>query len=86
MRFLDRLATQFVYLSLTTAVMRQAAEFWAAVRQAGLPTAGPQDLDADVILAAQAVSLGDPNVIVATTNLGHLRRFVAADLWTNIVP
>ena len=83
---LNRLAFRFEYLALTTAVMRQAAEFWAVVRQAGRPTAGPNDLDADVILAAQARALGDPNVIVATTNIRHLARFVPADLWTNIVP
>ena len=86
LRFLDRLAVQFQYLALTSAVMKQAAEFWAVIRQAGLPTAGPDDLDADVILAAQARALGDPNVIVATTNIRHLARFVPADLWTNIVP
>ncbi len=60
--------------------------FWAIVRNAGLPTAGPAELDGDVILAAQAASLADPQVVVATANLGHLGRFVAADLWTNIRP
>jgi hypothetical protein len=37
-----------------------------------------------MILAAQAVTLGKPNVVVATTNVGHLTRFVDADLWNNI--
>lgn len=86
LRVLDRLAGQFDYLPLTTAAMRQAAEFWATVRQAGLPTAGQGDLDADVILAAQAASLGDPAAVVATANVGHLTRFVRADLWSNITP
>lgn len=37
----------------------------------------------DAILAA---TLGDPAVIVATANLGHLARFVSAELWPNITP
>jgi hypothetical protein len=41
-------------------------------------------LDADVILAASALKY--ENVIVATSNPGHLRRFVAADRWENITP
>jgi len=39
-----------------------------------------------MILAAQALTLGDPDVIIATTNVGHLARFVPADLWQNIAP
>jgi hypothetical protein len=66
--------------------MRLAARLWADVRQRGLATADPRDLDVDVILAARAMSMGtDPaDVIVATTNPAPLTRFVAADLWTNI--
>jgi hypothetical protein len=37
-----------------------------------------------MILAAQAVTLNEPGVVVATTNIRHLSRFVAADLWSNI--
>jgi hypothetical protein len=37
-----------------------------------------------MILAAQAVSLGLPQAVIATTNVGHLSRFVQADLWQNI--
>lgn len=82
---LDGLAVRFEYLPLTTAVMRHAADLWAAARQAGQPTAAATDLDADVILAAQALSLGVP-VVVATTNVAHLSRFAPADLWQNIAP
>jgi hypothetical protein len=39
-----------------------------------------------MILAAQALTLGNPDVIIATTNVGHLGRFVPADLWQNIMP
>ena len=84
--YLDWLGNQLDYLPLTTVAMRKAAEFWAATRRVGAPTAGPNKLDGDVILAAQAVTFGDPNVIVATANVGHLSRFVAAELWQNIVP
>jgi hypothetical protein len=43
-------------------------------------------IDADVILAAQALTIGVPQVVVATTNVGHLSRFVSAELWQNISP
>jgi hypothetical protein len=39
-----------------------------------------------MILVAQAMTLGVPEVVIATTNLGHLSRFIAADLWQNIDP
>lgn len=37
-----------------------------------------------MILAGQAMSLGTGELVIATTNVGHLSRFVAADLWQNI--
>ncbi len=82
---LDNLAKFLEYLPLTTIAMRQAAQLWAQARQQGQPTAGDKTIDADMILAAQAITLGVPDV-VATTNVGHLSRFVAADLWQNILP
>jgi predicted nucleic acid-binding protein len=81
---LDALAQQLEYLALTTAAMRQAAALWAQARQQGQPTAGDNTIDADMILAAQAVTLGVGSCVIATTNLGHLSRFVPADLWQNI--
>lgn len=76
------------FLSLTTGHLEAAAQLWGQARRSGLPTADPKALDGDVILAAQALSLGipAPNLIVATTNPAHISRFVAADLWTNIQP
>ena len=81
---LDALIKQVEYLALTTSAMRQAATFWAKARQQGRPTAADPALDGDVILAAQAATLGRVEVIVATTNVRHLSRFVPAELWSDI--
>ncbi|BAY88363.1 MULTISPECIES: nuclease [unclassified Tolypothrix] len=81
---LDELAQLLEYLPITTVAMRQAAIFWAQARQQGQPTAGDKTIDGDIILVAQAVTLAIPNIVIATTNVGHLSRFVAADLWRNI--
>jgi predicted nucleic acid-binding protein len=83
---LDQLANLIEYQPLTTVVMRRAAMLWAESRQRGQPTASDAALDSDVILAAQALDLGLPKVIIATTNVGHLSRFVAAELWQDITP
>ena len=76
----------FGYEPLTTEVMLTAAQLWAEARKRGLPTGTEQELDVDVILAAQARALeenGD-GVIVATTNPRHLSRFVEARPWQEI--
>ena len=76
------------FLALTSVHLETAAQLWGESRRAGLPTADPQALDGDVILAAQALSLGiaAPGLIIATTNPAHISRYVEADLWTNIHP
>jgi predicted nucleic acid-binding protein len=83
---LDALAKATQYLPLSTDAMRRAAELWAQARQQGQPTAADNTIDGDIILAAQALTIGDPNLIVATTNVGHLQRFVAAELWFLVQP
>ena len=83
---LDALAGLLQYVPVSTAAMRQAAALWAKARQQGQPTAGDKALDGDVILAGQAMTLEVPDVRIATTNVGHLSRFVSADLWQNIQP
>jgi predicted nucleic acid-binding protein len=83
---LDGLAQSTEYLPITTAAMRRAADLWAIARQQGQPTASDNTIDADMILAAQALTLGVPDVVIATTNVGHLSRFVPAELWQNILP
>lgn len=78
------LANLLEYLPITTIVMRQAALLWAQARQQGQPTAGDNTIDGDMILVAQAMSLNASNLVIATTNVGHLSRFIAAELWQNI--
>lgn len=88
---LDTLKESGAYLPVTEKAYLKAAEFWAIARRQGLPTADRFALDADVILAAQASTL-DPaewdrsgrQVIIATTNVGHLARFTEARLWRDI--
>lgn len=43
-------------------------------------------IDGDMILVAQAMTLASPDVVIATTNVGHLSRFIAAEFWPNITP
>jgi hypothetical protein len=85
---LDSLAAtgQMTYAPITTAEWREAALFWADARQRGLPTASQDALDADVILAACAATIGQPGdqIVVATQNVGHLARYCDARLWTTI--
>jgi predicted nucleic acid-binding protein len=85
-RQLDQLLDLALYLPITTEAMRRAARLWAVVRQTGQPTAHPQALDGDVILAAQTIeAFGNaPGVIVATSNVSHLSRFVVSAHWRDI--
>ena len=84
LRRLEAVITALEYLPITTEAMRQAAAFWAKARHEGHPTAGDDALDGDVILAAQAVTLGEAEIVVATTNVGHLARFVTSKVWRDI--
>jgi len=77
---LESLIARTEYLPITTAAMRQAAQFWAQARQQGEPTAGDNTIDGDMILAAQAATLGAADMVIATTNPKHITRFVPAAL------
>ncbi|MBD1811953.1 nucleic acid-binding protein [Microcoleus vaginatus DQ-U2] len=82
-RKLDLFKKVLTYRPLTTEVMLLAAQLWADSRRRGRPTAEANALDGDVILAAQAIleaSEGN-EVIIATTNVGHLSQFVDAREW-----
>ena len=81
-------AVRFEWIDRLT--LRRAAQFWADVRRDGRPTADRHALDGDCILAAQASLIaersGSDQVIIATTNVGHLSRFPGsnASLWEEI--
>ena len=83
---LNSLQTALRYLPITTGAMRLAAHLWAQARSGGYSTGDPKKIDIDVILAAQALTSGLPNadIVIATSNIAHLARFVAADEWRNI--
>jgi len=81
---LDDLKVTLGFVPITSKAMLRAAEFWADARRRGRPTASDDSLDADVILAAQAATLGAKGVIVASTNPRHVSRFVAAEYWQQI--
>jgi predicted nucleic acid-binding protein len=89
LRRLDGLQARYLYFPLTTGALRRAAEFWADVRRKGIPTASPDSLDADCIIAGQAAAVGGPGdvVTVATTNVIHLSRFAGVDarVWSTIL-
>jgi len=70
-------------------MFRYAATLWAWARTQGIPTANDQALDCDVLLAAQAkIAARDSGVevIVVTTNVAHLERFVTAQTWDTMTP
>lgn len=82
LRALDVLPEREVsYLPITSAVMRDAAALWAALRTAGLPVADDKALGADVILAAQARAVG---AAVVTDNMRHIERMVPAVRWQDV--
>lgn len=58
------------YIPITTETMRLAAELWAQTRISGLPRGSEEELDVDVILAAQAQQTGGQ---IITTNEKHFR-------------
>jgi predicted nucleic acid-binding protein len=83
---LDALKGMLGYAPITTAVMLKAAEFWAQARRIGRQSADDASLDADMVLAAQAMAIasdGDQTVI-ATTNVRHLALFSPAHVWREI--
>ena len=76
------------FFPVTTNAMRLAAYLWATSRSQGQPTADPKTIDADVIIAAQCQLLQQEypgqSLIIATTNVNHLSRFIDAQEWQNI--
>jgi predicted nucleic acid-binding protein len=85
LRRLDIVKEALRFRPITTEAMLLAAQLWATARNEGLPTAPKEALDGDAILAAQALTAGfaPEDVVVATTNVSHLARFVTARLWAS---
>lgn len=81
---LDALQARAEFLAITPADLRLAARLWAMARERGRSVGDPKELNADVILAAQAVSMID--AVVATENVGHLGLFTEARPWATIKP
>jgi toxin FitB len=85
---LNRVKTELGYLPINTDIMMQAARLWATARNQGQPTADDNALDADVILAATALTISaqGSSTVIATTNVKHISRFTIAKNWQDISP
>ena len=75
---LDQLIAVSGYLPVSTAMWKRAAELWADARRHGRPTANPAALDADVLIAAQAIEI---QATVVTSNPTHLGQWVTIQTW-----
>src|SRR5262245_45949315 len=88
LRNLDALRKRYDYLDISAAAWDHAAALWGALRRQGAPTASPDDLDVDCIVAGLALTLGQPcdTVTIATSNISHFGRFpgIHARVWTAI--
>jgi len=87
---LDYLVSGPAFVPVSTAALKLAAELWAQLQWAGLPTAHPLALDADCIVAAQAMLVcGHGDLLtIATRNTRHFTRFPGIDAreWEKITP
>jgi len=78
---LNQLKLVLKYLPLNTDIMLRAAQLWADARRRGRPTADPNALDGDVILAAQAIEI---DATILTENVGHLEQFTKVIHWQEV--
>lgn len=85
---LDELQQVIDFLPLTKDVMKKAAILWAEARSQGISTADEKNIDADIIIAAQWQLLTEEfpgrYIVIATTNVKHLKRFTEAKSWKDI--
>lgn len=70
LRSLDDILAMCIMMIPSQLAWNHAATLWARSRKAGLSTAHPQRLDADVLIAAMAVQVG---AVVVTGNIEHYR-------------
>ncbi len=83
---LDALAARIGTLPVDSRVWRLAAELWAQARRDGRPNTKDTALDIDVILSAVALAAVEDgqDVVVVTSNVSHLGRFVDARDWRDL--
>ena len=86
LRGLDGLRAALDFAPITTPAMFLAAQLWAESRNRRQATCDPNRIDADVILAAQALTAAgaDRPVAVASPNARHLAQFLEVSDWTEI--
>lgn len=80
---LDELGRELLYVPVSTAVWRRAAELWADARNNGFVTADPHALDGDALVSAQAL---EEDAVVITTNVKHFEALSVRALEWNAVP
>lgn len=85
---IDELQQVIDFLPLTKAVMKKASLLWAEARSQGISTADDKNIDADIIIAAQWQLLTEEfpgrYIVIATTNVKHLKRFTEANFCKDI--
>jgi len=85
---LDLLEESVEFLPISKAMLKKAAQLWAISKTQGIPTADNKHLDADIILCSvwELLTAEFPGryIVIATTNVKHIRRFAIADEWRNI--
>ena len=77
-----------VYIPISTASMRKAAELWALTRSLGRPIAADTELGGDAILMAQATLFAghSDQLTIATYNPRHFADHLDARHWDAITP
>jgi hypothetical protein len=85
---LDMLEDLAEMMEVDAPVLLVASHYWADARKMGVPTADRQHLDIDMILVGHASVMAQrfpsEKVVIATTNVRHLRRFADAREWATI--
>lgn len=84
---LDLVRQIFPLVPLNENTMRKASELWAWARNTGQQTAHNENIDIDVILAAQAIVWAQQEqdyVVIATGNVDHIVRYAPAMSWQEI--
>lgn len=85
---LDELRAIIEFLKLETEVLFTASEVWKEARQIGQKTADDGNIDVDMIIIAhwRLLNAKYPSryIVIATTNVKHLGKFVEALNWEDI--